>query len=163
MSDISIRSVQFPVVLVAAALVGWGIGSFLGSMGSAGPSPTPSATPSPSPSASASPTPTPTVSPSPTSSAPAGTEPPPPATILELSGSANKVSPDFEVLRGWQIVWQTDGDRFSFAVRGDQDLGTVVDQTGPASGVTSLAPAGMFHIEVTAKGPWSIKVLQGQG
>jgi hypothetical protein len=84
-------------------------------------------------------------------------------TILELSGSANKVSPDFDVLRGWQIVWQSDGDRFAFAVRGDQDLGAVVDQTGPASGVTSLAPAGTFHIEVTAKGPWSIKVLQGQG
>jgi hypothetical protein len=58
-------------------------------------------------------------------------------------------------------VWQTDGERFEFAVRGDQDLGTIVDETGSASGVTSLAPEGTFHIEVTAQGPWSIKVVQG--
>jgi hypothetical protein len=73
------------------------------------------------------------------------------------------VSESFDVVRGWQIVWQTDGERFSLAVKGDQDLGTVVDQTGASSGAIAFAAAGTFHLEVTASGPWSIKVLQGEG
>jgi hypothetical protein len=72
------------------------------------------------------------------------------------------VSPSFDVIQGWQIVWQTDGPKFAFAVRGDQDLGTIVEQAEASSGTTSLSPAGTFHIEVTADGPWSIKVLQGE-
>jgi hypothetical protein len=80
-----------------------------------------------------------------------------------MGGESDATGGEFEVRPGWQIVWQTDGERFAFAVRGEQDLGTIVDQTGPSSGVTSVAAAGTFNIEVTAKGPWSIKVVQGQG
>ena len=88
---------------------------------------------------------------------------PPPGTILDVSGSGDKVSSTFEVRPGWQVIWQSDGAHFAFAVRGDQDLGTVVDQSGPSSGAVAPPGSGSFHIEVTAKGPWSIKVLQGQG
>lgn len=161
-SEIPIRSVEFPVALAVAALLGVGIGTWLGRLETDAPQ----ASTSPSPVASVTPGSSPTSSPSSTLSASTtleASQPPPPETILELSGSADKVSPDFDVLRGWQIVWQTDGERFAFAVRGDQDLGTIVDQTGSSSGITSLAPAGTFHIEVTATGPWSIKVVQGQG
>jgi hypothetical protein len=63
---------------------------------------------------------------------------------------------------GWQIVWQTEGGGLAITVRGDQELGTIVNQDGPASGATSLPTAGTFHLEVTAKGPWSLKVLQGE-
>jgi hypothetical protein len=66
------------------------------------------------------------------------------------------------VIPGWQIVWQTEGSRFAVAVRGDQDLGTVVNQTVASSGATSIPTPGMFRLEITAKGRWSIKVLQGE-
>lgn len=67
------------------------------------------------------------------------------------------------MLVGWQIQWKTDGDRIAIAVTGDQDLGTVVDVPGPASGVTSPPVSGTFRLEITADGPWSITVIQGTG
>jgi hypothetical protein len=71
------------------------------------------------------------------------------------------VSPPFEVVPGWQIQWQIDGASLAIAVSGDQNLGVVVDEAGPASGVTSLAPAGTFRLDIVANGPWSITVIQG--
>jgi hypothetical protein len=82
--------------------------------------------------------------------------------IVELSGTGDKVTDQFTVIPGWQVVWQTEGGGFAFAVRGDRDLGTIVTQEQAASGATSLPTPGTFHIEVTAKGPWSIKVIQGE-
>jgi hypothetical protein len=79
-----------------------------------------------------------------------------------MSGTGDKQSESFIVVPGWQIVWQTDGGGFAIAIRGDQDLGTIVNQDQAASGATSLPSAGTFHLEVTAKGPWSLKVLQGE-
>jgi len=151
--------------LVVAAIVGWGIGSYIGNMGSAAPAPTPSLAASPTPSAIASPSPTPIALLTPSGTPPEleSEPPPPPATVLQVSGSGDKVSSTFEVRPGWQIVWRTDGPRFSIAVRGDRDFGTVVDQAGASSGAIALPSSGMLHLEVTAKGPWSIKVLQGQG
>jgi hypothetical protein len=82
--------------------------------------------------------------------------------ILEFSGTDHDVSPPFEVVPGWQIQWQTDGSSLAIAVTGDQNLGIVVDEPGPASGVTSLAPAGNFRLDVAARGPWSITIIQGE-
>ena len=145
-------------VLVVAAIVGWGIGSWLGNVardsGSA-----PAVSPSPSATQLSSPSAAPAASASP--SVPASLAPPL-GTILELSGTGDKQSESFTVVSGWQIVWQTDGGGFAIAVRGDQDLGTIVNQDQSASGATSLPSSGTFHIEVTAKGPWSLKVLQGE-
>jgi hypothetical protein len=45
-------------------------------------------------------------------------------------------------------------------VTGDMKIGKVIDQQGPASGVTSVPVGGTFRIEVKATGPWSITVLQ---
>jgi hypothetical protein len=73
------------------------------------------------------------------------------------------VSEPFEVVPGWQIQWQTEGTSLAIAVTGDQNLGVVVDEPGPASGVTSLAPAGTFQLNIVASGPWSITVIQGEG
>jgi len=158
MSDVPISSVRFQVALAVAAVAGWVIGSWLGTVSGGVPaqaSVAPSASSTLAPSLS--PSPTPSASPS----SPASIAPPL-GTILELSGTGDKQSESFIVVSGWQIVWQTDGGGFAIAVRGDQDLGTIVKQDGPASGATSLPSAGTFHLEVTAKGPWSLKVLQGE-
>ena len=158
------------VILGAAAVVGFGIGTLIGnqdprstsgdpvaSAALASPTPTPAATPmsivSPSPSSLA------TASPS----QPAATAAPPQEIILTLSGTEHDVSDPFEVISGWQIQWQTDGASLAIAVTGDQNLGVIVDEPGPASGVTSLAPAGTFRLDIAASGPWSITVVQGGG
>jgi hypothetical protein len=46
---------------------------------------------------------------------------------------------------------------------GDKDLGKVVDEDGPASGVTSPPQGRHLPLKVTADGPWSITVIQGTG
>lgn len=171
--------VGYPAALVAvfgAAVIGWGFGTWLGSVGSpetpGGPVALASPTPTPTPTATATPTPTatatqtaaPTASPlassAPVPSRATATDPPPPTTVLEIEGTGDEISDAFEVAEGWQIVWQTDGTAFAFAIRGDQDVGQVVKQTGPSSGVTSIVPVGSFYLEITATGPWSIKVVQ---
>jgi hypothetical protein len=158
------------VILGAAAVVGFGIGTLIGSQDPRSPSGAPvasSALGSPTPTPAA--TPMPTASPSPSSSAtarssqPAATAAPPQEIILTLSGTEHDVSDPFEVISGWQIQWQTDGASLAIAVTGDQNLGVIVDEPGPASGVTSLAPAGTFRLDIAASGPWSITVVQGGG
>jgi len=152
------RPVVLFAVLVVAAVVGWGIGSWLGKVGRDAASPA-AVSPGPSPTSvsSASASSGPSASPSSLASFASPLD-----TILELSGTGDNQSESFVVSPGWQIVWQTEGGGFAIAVRGDRDLGNVVDQAGPASGATSLPTAGTFHLEVTAKGPWSLKVLQGE-
>jgi hypothetical protein len=158
------------VILGAAAVVGFGIGTLIGSqdprsasgepvasaaLGSSPPTPaaTPVLTASPAPSSSAAASP----------SQPAASPAPPQEIILTLSGTEHDVSDPFEVISGWQIQWQTDGASLAIAVTGDQNLGVIVDEPGPASGVTSLAPAGTFRLDIAASGPWSITVVQGAG
>ncbi len=164
--------VGYPAALVAvfaAVVVGWGFGTWLGSVGSpvtpgpvafASPSPTAELTPTIGPTATSAPTPTAAPSSSPSPSLGPATDPPPPTTVLEIEGTGDQVSEPFDVKEGWQILWQTDGTAFAFAIRGDQNVGQVVRQTGPSSGVTSIVPVGSFFLEVTATGPWSIKVVQ---
>jgi hypothetical protein len=85
------------------------------------------------------------------------------APLLELNGNGDKRSSEFDVLLGWQFQWQTEGKRIAIRVTGDQDLGTVVDVPGPASGAASPPVAGIYQLEITADGPWSITVIQGTG
>ena len=158
------------VILGVTAVVGFGIGTLIGSQDPSSTSADPVA-----PAALATPTPTlaatPMLSPSasPSSSAtsspsrPVATAAPPQEVILTLSGTDHDVSDPFEVVSGWQIQWQTDGASLAIAVTGDQNLGVIVDEPGPASGVTSLAPAGTFRLDIAASGPWSITVVQGGG
>ena len=151
-------------ILGATAVVGFGIGAWIGSQ-------TPPSTPrgavalsSPSPSPSPSPTAQPSPSPTPAPSEPASPVAPvgPRQILLEFSGTDHEVSEPFEVVPGWQIQWQTDGASLAIAVTGDQNLGIIVDESGPASGVTSLAPAGTFRLDIAANGPWSITIIQGE-
>lgn len=151
-------------ILGVAAVVGFGIGTWIGNQTlTAGP-----ASPAPALAASPSPTMTPTPSPSPSivpSLAPTAPSVParPQEIILQISGTEHDVSKPFEVISGWQIQWQTDGASIAIAVSGDQNIGVVVNEAGPASGVTSLAPAGTFRLDIAARGPWSVTVIQGGG
>ena len=83
--------------------------------------------------------------------------------VLQLKGTGNKRSAPFDVLVGWQIQWSTEADHIVVVASGDKDLGKVVDEDGPASGVTSPPQGGTFRLNVTADGPWSITVIQGTG
>ena len=85
----------------------------------------------------------------------------PRSVVAHFSGSGDLKTDSFVVRKGWQIEWKTDGEKFAFAVKGDVDMGTVVDQATAGSGITSPVPSGMFSLEVTAKGPWEITILQG--
>jgi hypothetical protein len=143
-------------LLGLAAVVGVGFGTWLGSQGD---SPPPGPSGSPSTTVSAAPTPPASFTALPTATG--VLEPRPLETVLELSGTGDQVSDPFDVTPGWQVSWQTAGERFALAITGDQDLGTVVDLPGPASGVTAPVSGGRFRLEITAEGPWSITVVQG--
>ena len=149
-------------LLVPAVIVGWIVGTLLGGASNPAASPTPTPTPTPTASVAASSAPSTSASPTSTISSSAG-----PAVsaspILKLEGTGNQRSETFDVLVGWQIQWQTDGDHIVVAVTGDQDLGDVVDFPGPASGVVSPPAGGAFRLEITADGPWSVTVIQGTG
>jgi hypothetical protein len=163
------------VILAPAAVIGFAIGTWLGHYEPGAPAAviavTPSVTASPSVAPAARPTSTPVpVATSPPASGPTASsasastptgEPPAHVVVLDISGSGDLTSEPFEVREGWQVQWQTEGEAFTFAIRGDQDLGTIIDEQGPASGVTSPVPTGTFRIEVSAVGPWSIQVFQG--
>ena len=84
------------------------------------------------------------------------------STILELTGDGNAATEDFRVREGWSIHWENSGDRFTLAISGDRNFGTVVDQQEPGSGVTSPAGGGTYQIDVKAEGAWSLRVVQGE-
>jgi hypothetical protein len=87
---------------------------------------------------------------------PRGTE------VSDFSGTKDQTTAEFTVRGQWQVHWQTEADSFKFAIRGDRDLGTIVDETEPGSGVTNVVAAGTFHLDVSADGPWSIRITQGE-
>ena len=83
------------------------------------------------------------------------------STVVELSGTGDQSTDTFQVRGGWEIHWETTGERFALAIVGDQDLGTVVGREEPGSGVTFRAEAGTYRVEVSAAGPWSLRIVQG--
>jgi hypothetical protein len=87
---------------------------------------------------------------------------PPGSEIAEFSGDGDQTTESFTVRGQWQVHWQNSGDEFVFAIDGDQDLGTIIEQEEPGSGVTNVVAAGTFHLEVTANGPWTIRITQGE-
>ena len=147
------------IALAVAAVVGFALGAWIGTATKPAGGSTAAASP-PSPVATL--RPTPPMSPTPSL---APTDPPAVlgAPVLELEGTGNQRSPTFDVLVGWQIQWQTDGDHIAIAVTGDQDLGDQVDYPGPAKGVVSPSAGGTFRLEITADGAWSVTVIQGTG
>lgn len=82
--------------------------------------------------------------------------------ITEFSGEGNQTTASFAVRGQWQVHWENSGESFAFAIEGDHDLGTIVEQDGPGSGVTSVVAGGTFHVEITAAGPWEIRITQGE-
>ena len=87
---------------------------------------------------------------------PAGSE------VTEFSGTGDEVTDTFQVREGWEIHWQNSGDRFAFAITGDRDFGTVIDQQEPGSGITSPVGGGTYRLEITAEGEWTVEVRQGE-
>ena len=149
-------------LLLAAGIVGFGIGTWLGNVTK--PVTASAVEPTPSVLATASPSPTVTATATPTAT-PAPTEAPPPQpqeVILTMQGDSHDVSDSFEVKPGWQIQWQIEGSSIAIAGTGDQNLGILVDQDGPASGVTGIAQGGTFRLEIAANGPWNITVIDGE-
>lgn len=152
---------RLAVVLALAGVIGFGLGTWLGNATKPAPAVTAVATPStapttPSPSASASPDPT--ESPSPIA-APTGT----PEIIFTIEGAAHEVTDSFEAKPGWQIQWQIEGDAIAVAVSGKPNLGVVINQKGPSSGVAGIAEGGKFALNIVATGPWKITVVDGEG
>lgn len=86
---------------------------------------------------------------------------PPGSVLADLAGEGDALSDSFFARRGWQIEWETSGTHFAYTIRGDVEFGQVINQNGPGNGITSPVPTGTFRIQVSAEGPWSIKVIQG--
>jgi hypothetical protein len=84
------------------------------------------------------------------------------ADVGDFSGMTDQTTAEFTVRGQWQVHWENDGERFKFAIRGDRDLGTIVDQSEPGSGVTNVVAAGTFRLDVNADGPWTIRITQGE-
>jgi hypothetical protein len=86
----------------------------------------------------------------------------PGSQLSEFNGSGDQTTTSFAVRGQWQIHWENTGKRFRFAVEGDRDLGTIIDQDGPGSGVTSVVANGEFHLVITAEGNWRVRITQGE-
>jgi hypothetical protein len=82
--------------------------------------------------------------------------------ITAFTGDGDQTTTSFEVRDQWQVHWENSGDTFNFAINGDQDLGTIVEQDGPGSGVTSVVAGGTFYLDISAEGPWEIRITQGE-
>ena len=83
-----------------------------------------------------------------------------PGVIAQFDGDGDKTTQAFTVTEGWQIQWETSGTSFDFAITGDRDFGTVIEQDGPGSGITSPVGSGSFRLEITAEGRWSVHIVQ---
>lgn len=86
---------------------------------------------------------------------------PPGSTVAQFTGTGDAASDSFDVRPGWRMRWSTSGRRLTVSIRGEQNLGTVVDVDEAVTGVTSPPTGGVYHLEVSAEGPWTIAILQG--
>jgi hypothetical protein len=87
---------------------------------------------------------------------------PPGAQVSEFNGNGDQATTSFVVRGQWQIHWENTGNHFSFAVEGDRDLGTIIDQDGPGSGVTAVVANGEYHLVISAAGDWKVRITQGE-
>ena len=156
---------RLTAVLVVAGIVGFGTGTWLGNatkpVTAAAANPIPSiaaATPSTVTTASPTPSPEPTQTPTPTT-----TPATPQEVIFSIEGTTHDVTDSFEAKPGWQIQWHMDGDAIAIAVSGNPNLGLVIEQEGPASGVTGIAEGGEFSLNIAADGAWKVTVIDGEG
>jgi hypothetical protein len=83
------------------------------------------------------------------------------SAVAEFDGSGDLTTQSFTVREGWEIHWTSESEQFTLAIRGDRNLGTVVDGAGAGLGVTSPPVGGTFYLELTAGGSWSVTVVQG--
>jgi hypothetical protein len=83
------------------------------------------------------------------------------SAVAEFDGSGDLTTQSFTVRDGWEIHWTSESEAFTLAIRGDRNLGTVVDGAGTGLGVTSPPVGGTFHLEITAGSSWSVTVVQG--
>jgi hypothetical protein len=83
------------------------------------------------------------------------------SAVAEFDGSGDLTTTSFTVRDGWEIHWTSESEAFTLAIRGDRNLGTVVDGAGTGLGVTSPPVGGTFHLEITAGSSWSVTVVQG--
>lgn len=83
------------------------------------------------------------------------------STVAEFSGDADQITSSFEVREGWAIHWESTGEAFAFAIDGDRDFGTVINVDEPGNGVTSPTGSGTYNLEITADGPWTVRITQG--
>jgi hypothetical protein len=152
------------ILLAVAGVIGFGLGTWLGTATRTSPVAAKVATPpisseAPSPSTTTSPAPTadPTESAAP-SQAPSAT----PEVIFSIKGTKHEVTDSFEAKPGWQIQWQIEGNAIAVAVSGDPNLGVVINQKGPSSGVAGIAEGGRFALNIVATGPWKVTVIEGE-
>ncbi len=85
----------------------------------------------------------------------------PRSNLAEFAAEGDLTTEPFQVREGWQIRWETTGERFAMAITGDRDFGIVIDRDEPGRGVTSPVGSGTFRLEITAEGPWSVSIVQG--
>src|SRR5258708_4260381 len=74
--------------------------------------------------------------------------------VATFKGGSNQRTKSFTVNDGWEIRWETNGQRFQVAIRGDQNLGTVIDQEGAGGGATYPVGSGTYQLDITADGRW---------
>lgn len=100
---------------------------------------------------------------------PGGGQPPPsgepgtnsPGTVVaEFKGDGDQTTETFDVTGGWVINWETTGERFAIAITGGEVSDKVVDRGEPGSGTTVRAAGGTFALAITAKGPWTVRILK---
>ncbi|MCI0582590.1 MAG: hypothetical protein L0227_06790 [Chloroflexi bacterium] len=84
------------------------------------------------------------------------------ATVAEFSGNASQTTASFTVRGSWQIRWNSTGGGFAMAIVGDRNFGTIINETEAAEGVSTPTTGGTFHLEITAGGPWTVTILQGE-
>lgn len=84
---------------------------------------------------------------------------PPAERVAKLSGTGDQTTKSFQVKKGWEIRWATTGTTFKFAITGDRDFGTVVDHQGAGGGSTYPIGSGTFRLQVSADGPWTVRIV----
>jgi hypothetical protein len=149
-----LTGLRIAIVIAVAGIVGFGLGTWLGNATSTSPAAAAVAIPTIS-SEAPSPSTTPTAAPS---EVPIAT----PEIIFSIKGTKHEVTDSFEAKPGWQIQWQIEGNAIAVAVSGDPNLGVVINQKGPSSGVAGIAEGGRFALNIVATGPWKVTVIEGE-